>query len=485
MTSHLLQDHLTVEDFDRLMGSTFVQFPWALAVSGGSDSVALMILSAAWARAYDQPQPIVLTIDHGLRAGAAEEAQQVTEWATAHGLRSQILRWTNSRSDRNVQSTAREARFRLLGCYCLNHKIRSLALAHTQDDQAETVLLRLARGSGVDGLASMRAVGSLPLADPQFAAIRLLRPLLSATRGALRATLELAGQQWLEDPSNEDTRFARVRMRKVMALLSKEAIDPARLAKTAALMDRARVALDHGALALRQRIVRFDNSGYAELNASPLLDVPTELGLRVLADVLQNVGGSDYRPRLARLEHLYNVLCQDVGSNADVMCRGTTLAGCRIVKTPSTGIYFVVREMAGLHARVREQAGSMGLRFGSRVFWDNRFEVTLAGPQESAPDWHAELRPLGRSGLAQAKVIEKETGTSATGALPPLVLPTLPALWVGDRLAAAPHLGLMDKTQFPQGIDSHSTLTAKFLMRSAQRMSRETQPLEAKSTLVS
>lgn len=477
MTSHLVREHLTVEDFDRLMGSTFVQFPWALAVSGGSDSIALMILSAAWARAYDRPQPIVLTVDHGLRAAAAEEAQQVTEWATAHGLRSQILRWTNSKSERNVQSTAREARFRLLGCYCLDHKIRSLALAHTQDDQAETVLLRLARGSGVDGLSSMRAVGTLPLTDPQFAAIRLLRPLLSITRGTLRATLEIAGQQWLEDPSNEDPRFARVRMRKAIALLSKEAINPARLAKTAALMDRARLALDHGALALRQRIVRFDNSGYAELNAAPLLDAPTELGLRVLADVLQNVGGSAYRPRLSRLERLYNALCQDVGSNADVMSRGVTLAGCRIVKTPSTGIYFIVREMAGLRARVREQAGSMGLRFGGRVFWDNRFEVTLAGPQESAPDWHAEVRPLGRSGLAQAKVIEKETGTVVTGLLPAPVLPTLPALWVGDRLVAAPHLGLMDKAQFPKGIDSHSALTARFLIHAAQGMSHETKLL--------
>ena len=323
---------LTVEAFDRLLTATPVVFPWAVAVSGGSDSMALMVLCTAWARVNHRPMPMVLTVDHGLRAASATDALQVVNWASAHGLSSKILRWKDPKPHKNIQSQAREARYRLLGRFCLDHGIRSLAVAHNQDDQAETVLLRLARGSGVDGLAAMRAVAALPVPDPQFAFLRLLRPLLGVTRCSLQATLQACGQPWLTDPSNDNPRYARVRMRTALAHLAQEGIDSARLAKTAVLMDRARQALDEGASALCHRVADFDNAGYARLQAAELVAAPKELALRALAAVLGSVGGSIYRPRLARLERLYGTLQQDLDGKPEVMGRGATLAGCRIVR---------------------------------------------------------------------------------------------------------------------------------------------------------
>ncbi len=180
--------------------------PLAVAVSGGADSMALLCLAARWGK-----RPLTaLTVDHGLRAESAEEARRVKGWAEAQGVPHVTLAWRGEKPKANLQAAARAARYGLLAQWCRDARVEGLLLAHTLDDQAETVLLRLARGSGVNGLAAMAPATRLR-------GVTLLRPLLGISRARIVATLEALRQPWIEDPSNEDTRFARVRLRKARA----------------------------------------------------------------------------------------------------------------------------------------------------------------------------------------------------------------------------------------------------------------------------
>src|SRR5689334_5885658 len=133
-------------------------WPGAIAVSGGGDSVALMHLLAAWARRRKRQAPAIVTVDHGLRAGSAGDARKVARWAKAAGLKPHALRWEGPHPNSDVEAQARQARYRLMGEWTRAHDITALYIAHTLDDQAETFLLRLIRGSGLDGLAAMRTV---------------------------------------------------------------------------------------------------------------------------------------------------------------------------------------------------------------------------------------------------------------------------------------------------------------------------------------
>ena len=181
----------------------------AVAVSGGADSMALALLAHAWAK-QRRGAITALTVDHGLRRAAAAEARQVRAWLMGHGIAHQTLRWRGAKPDSGIQAAARQARYDLFGQWCRRRGVLHLLTAHHGDDQAETLLLRLQHGSGIAGLAGMPLVRALP-------GVRLLRPLLERSRTDLAASLDLRGQPWLEDPSNQEERFARVRARRLLA----------------------------------------------------------------------------------------------------------------------------------------------------------------------------------------------------------------------------------------------------------------------------
>ena len=142
---------------DRLRPET----PWALAVSGGSDSVALMLL-AQTVHKGSTPHHVV-TVDHGIRPEAKKEAERVKQWADKYGLPHSTLVSTDSAlAEKPVQARARAVRYQLLADYCRDHNIPTLLTGHTQDDQAETILMRMSQGSGLDGLAGMKESGALP-----------------------------------------------------------------------------------------------------------------------------------------------------------------------------------------------------------------------------------------------------------------------------------------------------------------------------------
>ena len=296
----------------------------AVAVSGGGDSLALMLLLRGFAQASKLVPPMVLTVDHGLRASSAKDAKQVAAWARKAGLKAHVLTWRGKKPKTGLEAAAREARYRLMGAWLAKRGIATLFVGHNQDDQAETFLQRLARGSGLDGLAGMRAHAPWP--SPDFPQLGVTRPLLGLRREDLRAYLKAQGQAWLEDPMNQDDSFDRVKMRKAQAVLAQAGLSSPRLAAAAAHLARARESLEIVTQAVLLRAAKpwEGVAGGVLLDSAALAAAPREVGLRALASVLMAVGRQTYRPRFESLERLFDRIAQAKLSG------GATLHACHI-----------------------------------------------------------------------------------------------------------------------------------------------------------
>lgn len=370
-----------------------------LAVSGGGDSVALMRLAIGWARAA----PHVATVDHGLREGSAEEVRAVAAWAGALGLSHEVLRWSWDGSG-NLQAAAREGRRALLTGWAERRGLPMVLLGHTRDDQAETLVMRLARGSGVEGLSAM-AEGRWAGGAPSFG-----RPLLAVPRADLRDWLRARGADWIEDPSNEDDRFERVRARRAIEALG---LDRRRLADTAARMGRAREALEARAFEVASRACRPALGGEVALSREGLRGTDEDTRLRILAGALMHVSGVARRPREEALRGLAGVLA---GGGAG------TLHGC------------VAR--AGHDALLihREPRAVLGLAVPAdgHALWDGAWGL---GAHEGC-----EVRALGEAGLARIAAGPGPSPGSrpwsprASPGHPRAALAAKPALWRGGDL---------------------------------------------------
>jgi tRNA(Ile)-lysidine synthase len=387
----------------------------AVAVSGGADSLALTLLAHAWARQRGGTVT-ALTVDHGLRPAAAGEARQVGAWLGSHGITHEILPWRGQKPHSGIQAAARAARYDLLAQWCRRQGVLHLLVAHHGDDQAETVLLRADKNSGPAGLSAMAPVRAL-------AGVRLLRPLLRTRHDDLVATLAAIEQPWLEDPSNQDARFARIRARR-------------RLAENPDERDRLLATADGAAVQRREdgrrlanlaaRCVRLHPAGYCWFDPGPCLDRDPDLLLPLLGDVLCCIGGNTYRPRRDPTERL----CQAIISGR--LAGGRTLGGVRILAR-KPGL-LVCRE-----AGRTEPAIMIGPDRKGR--WD-RFTWSLAaGIGEDISkvlSGGLSIGPLGQDGWQQIR-------RRVTINLPSPVRATLPALRQGRRILAVPHLNVMAK----------------------------------------
>jgi tRNA(Ile)-lysidine synthase len=311
--------------------------PWAdsaslvLAVSGGPDSMALLALAARWAqRLVQPPRLLAVTIDHGLRLEAAAEAAAVAGVAASLGVEHRTLRWAGPKPGTGLQAAARQARYRLLAEAARETGARQILTAHTLDDQAETVLLRLARGSGIAGLAGMATVTRL--AD----GLELVRPLLGISKARLVATLAAADIGFADDPSNADPRFTRSRLRRIMPALAGEGLDARRLAALARRAARAETALEAAVDTAEQQLTVSGQASGTRITfvAAGFLALPAEIALRLLARAVTRVGTGQLE--LAKLEALLAALVTVVSE-----CRGRcrrTLAGAVITLTSSDAV---------------------------------------------------------------------------------------------------------------------------------------------------
>ncbi len=332
----------------------------ALAVSGGADSSALMLAAARWRDLVpDPPRLTVLTVDHALRPESPQEVRLVRERAEALGLPCHILRREGPRPQSGLQEAARAARYALLGTWCREHDA-ALATAHHLEDQAETFLMRLARGSGVDGLAAMAAETFLEGWN-----VPLLRPFLDVPRARLRATVRAAGTNWIEDPSNADTAYERVRMRQLLSRLAEAGITPRDITASCRRLRRASEALERWSSDfLSGHLVCHAAHGWGEVPLQPLLELPQEVRLRVLAGLLRTFG-HPRRLRLAALERLDDWLAHGTA-------RARVLGGARLARRRRTLV--IGREPGRLHAETPLEPDR------EEVVWDGRFRVRVPAP---------------------------------------------------------------------------------------------------------
>lgn len=361
-----------------------------VAVSGGSDSVALLVVLHAAGMSLR-----AVTVNHNLRPEAAEEARAVAHLCMGLGIPHDTLVW-NERPEGNVQAAARAARSGLIAAWAARHGIGTVALGHTLDDQAETVLMRLRRGSGVDGLSAMRPI-------KRRGGVVWWRPLLELRREALRNHLRARGVDWIDDPSNEDEKFERVRTRKALETLEGLGLDAASLANTAKAMQRARDQLEHDALALARLAATPLACGAVQLDLTQMAGASAECRLRLLAHALRWVAAAPYRPRLASLEAIWTGLASG---------QTQTLHGCLLRMERDQGI------------EITREKISMGQGAPGELY-DGRWQTAPA---------QGTVAPLGENGLA-ACPRWRETGLSRTA------LAATPALWRNGELHAAPFAG--------------------------------------------
>ena len=274
-----------------------------LAVSGGPDSTALMLLAARWRKSLGRgPKLLAVTIDHGLRPESKDEARAVAKLARKLGIAHRTLRWAGKKPGTGLQEAARAARYSLLADAAKRVGAPAIVTAHTLDDQAETVLIRLMRGSGLTGLAGMRRTSPVPGSEW----LTLLRPLLGIPKSRLIATLAAENIPFAQDPSNANPRFTRARLRCVMPKLAEEGLDSRRLSLLAERLARAEAALSETAGRAFNELSTCDKDRIA-FAAGELMRLPAEISLRLLGRAVDAVG--DEGPvELGKLETIHSAL---------------------------------------------------------------------------------------------------------------------------------------------------------------------------------
>lgn len=392
-----------------------------LCVSGGGDSIAMMHLAA---RSFDRHRLHIVTVDHGLRAGAADEIALVAGQAARLGIAHTVLTWTWDRQG-NLQAAARAGRWHAIQKWAEAAHIDTIFLGHTEDDQLETLLMRLARGSGIDGLTAMAR------ADWRDG-LRVVRPLLDMSREMLRGWLRTEGIAWCDDPSNDDPRFDRVRARQMFAQLETLGLSRKRLLQTVNHMQAAHVSLQRAAQDFARRHVRQD-TGDLIFDAAALALDNEDAPRRVLAAGFSWVGGGAYRPRFDSLLEA-----------AQKAAKGgvATLAGCILSANPGGGAR-LTREVSATRPIHRDSTAFSDV---AGVIWDRRWFL------DGAIETGLTFRALG-AGVSQCPDW-RNIG------LPRQSLLASPSVWQDATLIAAPVAGFCNGWSARIVADFHSTAFA-------------------------
>ncbi|MCE3233128.1 MAG: tilS [Rickettsiaceae bacterium] len=389
----------------------------AIAVSGGADSMAMALLSAKWAE-KNSCKVIALTVDHDLRPESADEAAQVKKWFSCYNIPHHTLKWEGDKKSSNIQSEARDARYRLMTEFCHQNSIPTLLIAHNKEDQAETVLLRLMRGSGVDGLCGMED-------EIIHNGIRLLRPLLTIEKNQLRQFLKEQNQEWVEDPSNQNTKYARVNVRKFIETSGEPELLVNRLVETTTNMQRSRNYIEHMIIQDMANVASFQPEGYCIIDIDTFRKLHEESAYRILAKTIKQIGGEYYKPRFEKLQNLY----ENLVSNKFTDC---TLGGCNIYQSKKQNEIkkiFVIREQSAVQ-------NDITIHPNTELIWDNRFICNLSSTTNNS-----QVGAIGESGWQQ--IADKVTTN-----LPKRVIFSLPALKNLEIIVAAPHIGYCLDNEF-------------------------------------
>lgn len=378
----------------------------AVAVSGGADSMALMKAAADFGK-QNGNRIVALTVDHGLRPESAAEARQVADWAHALGVKAELLVWQGEKPKTGIEQAARNARYALLFDACRRLKIENLLLGHHKRDQAETFLMRRARGSGEIGLAGMSAVRS-------FAFGRMLRPFLGIEPSKLRAFARENGLPWVDDPTNATMQFERGRLRQTVSV---EVLEDA-FCQTLFYGKKRRV-LEEQTAAFYRRFLVLSPMGYALLPQGAFAADEACLAY-ALGEILRVVANAPYAPDTTAVEALI--------SRINSGFRGCTLGGCRIAPCFKKQI-LIWREERSLPPAVSFDKTGF-------AYWGG-FAVAVSG----APFENFTVGALNRPMKTEINV-------------PKRVVPTLPAIFDKEKLCIVPHLGYKQNQMACQAVFS-------------------------------
>ena len=380
-----------------------------IAVSGGSDSLSLLFLINSWSNKKNL-KIIILTVDHNLRNGSADEALYVGELCNKLGLQHKTLLWGHEDIKGNLSANAREARYRLMQNSIPSGAI--LITGHTLDDQAETFLMRLRRGSGVDGLASMAEQSYLSFGNDEMI---IFRPLLDFERQTLRSVLKFYEVDWIEDPTNNDPSFERVRVRDLLARFVEIGIDKNTISRTAFLMQSAKTALNQYALDCYEKFGSCDN-GDIIFDFDEFSKQPLDIKRRLMSASQKWISNQKYRPRLSQVDALINSIDEKI-----------TFSGSGTICYVHNNSIKITREV---NACVNEVDASNG------VIFDRRWKLVTS---ENCKD--LTIKCLGEDGY---KLLEPDLRKK----IPYKTIIALPALFKDNNLINFPFIDPMSKFRF-------------------------------------
>lgn len=399
--SNITLRHL-FNDAMELLGPFEPQPHLALSVSGGPDSRALALLSVQWAQAH-RARVTALVVDHSLRPESRQEAVDTRHWLQSLPVACEVLH-VEVATQGNLQTNARNARYDALTAWCKTHGVLHLLLGHHLDDQQETFLQRLARGSGVEGLSSMATCAYRE-------DVRLLRPLLGITKAQLVDFLTENNVPWITDASNASEAYQRNRLRRATPLLEAEGLTPERVMATRQRLGRTASYIQQQQAIFLARYAGLSIAGYGWIETGAWCAAHPEVADRALRAVLTSVRGRDTVPRFEEVARLADAMRADD-------FRGATLHGCRVISHLSSACFYILREAEAAQIDLRSQPQR----------WDARFDV-------SGPTYYR-LRCLASDGLKQLRT----EGFSVPERFPVALLHRLPSLWQLERCVAVPHI---------------------------------------------
>ena len=390
--------------------------PIALAVSGGPDSTAMMQI-AAFSKKINNNNITVIVVDHGLRKESKNEAKIVSQNAKLLGFKFKILKWDGVKPKTRIQEIARKTRYKLITSWCKKKGIEKLFLAHHLDDQVETFIMRLGKGSGVDGLAVMNFV-------TETYSLKLVRPFLEITKNRLIKILDISNLKWISDPTNFNTNYKRSRIRKILPILSEEGINSKQIGLVIKRIRAAKDALNNQTgILLEKYLSNVDNVAYF-LDKNLLKEATEkEILLRILEKIFMNISGSIYPPRRNKLENILSWIIDDNNVKAK------TLAGVVVRKRKSEFIFYREPEECYKSVNIRPLTSRYSC-------WDDRFFL------KANKSNNLQIKALGDIGI---KILKKERVLKRQGLqnVPLSAWKTVPAVWSKKKTYFSANIGLL------------------------------------------
>ena len=381
--------------------------------------MGLLALAAQAKQIKDAPNFTVLTVNHGLRDAATAEAAQVAAQCEKLNLPHVTLMADSKLGMGDVQQQARKMRYRLMAAWCSAHGAQALVVAHHRDDQAETVLMRMARGSGVNGLAGMAARQVL---QTETTPLLLLRPLLNYGGAELKALAQAAGLPIVEDPSNHDPQFERVRWRRLLPLLAAEGLSAAKLAEMADEMRALQLALDKKLTAWLDHYAVWHDYGVLNVPRGDFDALPLAQKQRFISRFVQYFGQHAHPVKQRKTDRLL--------SQIEETAHGAAALGGLHMRWRKNQL-FLGREAAACPApvKLRKLIGESNGQI------DSHFDRRFAFIGKNMPE-NIALAALGPRGVAELRA----QGALFDKAVPAAYYAALPGIFDGDRLLGCPVL---------------------------------------------